>query len=67
MLTLQHGFDRPQNEISTDRLSVNTIGSYGISTNLTGNLELGFTQTRDLQRDIVTRGIRVELRGQFTF
>ena len=65
--TLQAGIDRPQFPISEDRLSLNGQGSYGFSSNVTGHVDLGFGQTRDLQRDIVTRTVRVELRAQFTF
>jgi hypothetical protein len=53
--------------IGEDRLDVKTDGSYGFSNNVTGNMTLGFSQTRDLLRDITRRNIRVELRGQFTF
>ena len=65
--TRQQGFDRPFNPVSEDRLNVNGRGSYGFSTNVTGNAELGFSQTRNKQTDIVRRNIRVELRAQFTF
>ncbi|MEK7824764.1 MAG: cell surface protein SprA [Candidatus Eisenbacteria bacterium] len=65
--TRQAGIDRPFNPVAEDRLNVNARGSYGFSTNVTGNAELGFSQNRDLQRDIVRRSIRIELRAQFTF
>jgi hypothetical protein len=65
--TRQQGFDRPFNPVAEDRLSVNGRGAYGFSDNVTGNVELGFSQNRDLQRDIVSRSIRVELRAQFGF
>jgi hypothetical protein len=65
--TRQAGVDRPFNPVHEDRLNVNARGSYGFSTNVTGNAELGFSQTRDLQRDIIRRSVRVELRAQFTF
>jgi hypothetical protein len=65
--TRQAGIDRPINPISEDRLSVNATGSYGFSNNVTGNAELGFSQNRDLQRDIISRSIRIELRAQLTF
>jgi hypothetical protein len=65
--TRQAGLDRPFNQASEDRLNVNARGSYGFSTNVTGNAELGFSQQRNLQTDIVTRSVRVELRAQFTF
>ena len=65
--TLRGGSSTPLFPVKEDRLSVNANGSYGFSTNVTGNVALGFGQTRDLQRDIVRRNVRVELRGQFTF
>jgi hypothetical protein len=65
--TRQAGNDRPYNPVSEDRFNVNARGSYGFSTNVTGNAELGFSQNRDLQRDIIRRSIRIELRAQFTF
>ena len=58
------GTRNPQAE---DRLSVQATGSYGFSTNVTGTGTLGFQQNRDLQKDIVRRSIRVELRGSFNF
>ncbi|OGF16991.1 MAG: cell surface protein SprA [Candidatus Eisenbacteria bacterium RBG_16_71_46] len=65
--TLRDNNSTPQFPVKEDRLSLNANGSYGFSSNVTGNVALGFGQTRDLQRDIVRRNIRVELRGQFTF
>ncbi len=65
--TRQAGLDRPFNPVSEDRLNVNARGSYGFSTNVTGNAELGFSQTNNKQTDIVRRSVRVELRAQFTF
>jgi hypothetical protein len=65
--TRQVGISRPFNPVSEDRLNVNAHGAYGFSNNVTGNAELGFSQNRDLQRDIVRRSIRIELRAQFTF
>ena len=56
-----------RNPSSEDRLSVQGNGSYGFSTNVTGTATLGFQQNRDLQRDIIRRSIRIELRGSFTF
>jgi hypothetical protein len=56
-----------RNPVKEDRISLNASGSYGFSTNVTGNVALGFGQNRDLQRDIVRRNIRVELRASFTF
>ena len=58
------GVRNPTNE---DRLSVQGNGSYGFSTNVTGTATLGFQQNRDLQRDIIRRSVRIELRGSFTF
>lgn len=57
----------PRNPVNRDRLSVNATGSYGFSNNVTGNVSLGFGQERDLERDIITRNVRVELRAAFTF
>jgi hypothetical protein len=57
----------PQYPVENDRLSVSTGGSYGFSDNVTGSVDLGFGQTRDLQLDIVRRNVRVEVRAQFTF
>jgi hypothetical protein len=65
--TRQEGLERPFNPVSEDRLNVNARGSYGFSTNVTGNAEVGFSQTRDLQTQIVRRSVRLELRAQFTF
>ncbi len=56
-----------QSPFLDDRLAVNGTGSYGFSTNVTGNLLLGFGQDRDLQRDIIHRNVLVELRASFTF
>jgi hypothetical protein len=50
-----------------DRLSVNAQGGYSFSSNVTGNLELGFGQNRNLLLKTVNRSVRVELRAQFTF
>jgi motility/secretion related protein SprA len=65
--TRQAGIDRPFNPVNEDRLNVNARGSYGFSTNVTGNAELGYSQNRYLQQGNVRRSIRVELRAQFTF
>ena len=65
--TRQQGFGRPLNPSFDDRLNVNARGSYGFSNNVTGNAELGFSQLRNLETDIVRRSIRMELRAQFTF
>jgi hypothetical protein len=56
-----------RNPNDTDRLSVNGTGQYGFSSNVTGNLVLGFFQDRDNQRDIIRRQLRIELRGSFNF
>ncbi|MBI5711756.1 MAG: cell surface protein SprA [Candidatus Eisenbacteria bacterium] len=53
--------------VREDRLSLNGTGSYGFSTNVTGNLSLGYGQSNDRQRSIKRRNVRVELRAQFTF
>jgi len=50
-----------------DRLSVNAQGGYSFSNNVTGNLEVGFGQNRDLVRQLINRSLRLELRAQFTF
>jgi len=65
--TVQEGFDLPQNQVENDQLAVNGKAGYSFSTNVNGNVELGFLQDRKLQTDIITRSIRVELRAQFTF
>jgi len=49
------------------RLSLNGTGSYSFSTNVTGNLSLGYGETNDRQRKSQRRNVRVELRAQFTF
>ena len=56
-----------QSPFLDDRLAVNGTGSYGFSSNVTGNVTLGFGQDRDLQRDIIRRNVLVELRASFTF
>lgn len=53
--------------IDETRLSVNGTGSYGFSSNVTGNLALGFSENRDNKKDIIRRSVRIELRAQFTF
>ncbi len=53
--------------IDETRLSVNGTGSYGFSSNVTGNLVLGFSENRDNKKDIIRRSVRIELRAQFTF
>jgi hypothetical protein len=57
----------PSQPQDKDRLSVNAQGGYSFSQNVTGNLELGFGQNRDLTNGTVNRSVRVELRAQFTF
>jgi hypothetical protein len=46
---------------------VNGTGSYAFSTNVTGNVSLGYGQNQDRQRGIKRRNVRIELRAQFTF
>jgi hypothetical protein len=46
---------KPQFPANTDRLSINGTGSYSFSSNITGNVSLGFGQTRDLELEIVQR------------
>jgi ABC-type transport system involved in cytochrome bd biosynthesis fused ATPase/permease subunit len=65
--TKQAGVEGIQNQVSRDRISVNAQGGYSFSNNLTGNLEFGFGQNRNLVIGQVTRSLRVELRAQFTF
>ncbi|HET9328131.1 MAG TPA: cell surface protein SprA, partial [Candidatus Eisenbacteria bacterium] len=65
--TKQDGQVGVQNQVSRDRVSINAQGGYSFSNNLTGNLELGFGQNRNLVIGQVTRSVRVELRAQFTF
>jgi hypothetical protein len=65
--TIQQFYGVAQNQTRRDRLSVNAQGGYSFSTNVTGNLEFGFGQNRDLVRDIISRTLRIEVRGQFTF
>ena len=50
-----------------DRLSLNGTGSYSFSTNVTGNLSLGYGQNNDRQKKFKRKNVRVELRAQFTF
>jgi hypothetical protein len=54
------------NPVDRTRLSVNTTGTYGFSTNVTGDLALGFSHFRETN-GIIRRSVRVELRGQFRF
>jgi hypothetical protein len=60
------GFDQLSNPIDRTRLSVNGTGSYGFSSNVTGDLSLGFSHIRETT-GIIRRSIRVEMRGQFRF
>jgi hypothetical protein len=52
---------------SESRLSLNGTGSYSFSTNVTGNLALGYGENNDRQRNFKRKNVRVELRAQFTF
>jgi hypothetical protein len=45
---------------------MNGTGTYGFSTNVTGDLALGFSHFRE-SNGIIRRSVRVELRGQFRF
>ena len=54
------------NPVDRTRISVNGTGSYGFSSNVTGDLALGFSHFRETN-GIYRRSIRVELRGQFRF
>ena len=53
--------------IQEDRLSLNGTGSYSFSTNVTGNVSLGYGQNNDRQKKFKRKNLRVELRAQFTF
>ena len=55
------------NPVNSYRLSVSGNGSYGFSTNVTGNLSLGYGQNGNLILKTVNRNVRVEARAQFTF
>ena len=61
------GTGRIQGRTETDRLSINTSGSYGFSSNVTGNLDFGFLQDRNIETTITNRSVRIEARAQFTF
>jgi hypothetical protein len=61
------GTGRIQGRTETDRLSINTTGSYGFSSNVTGNLDFGFLQDRNIETTITNRSVRIEARAQFTF
>ncbi len=65
--TRQLSTNQVQLPVNRDRLSINGSGSYSFSNNVTGNLGIGFGQNRDIERDIVSRNIRLELRAAFTF
>ncbi len=52
---------------SESRLSLNGTGSYSFSTNVTGNLALGYGENNDRQKGFKRKNVRVELRAQFTF
>ncbi len=54
------------NPVDRTRLSVNTTGSMGFSTNVTADLALGFSHFRETN-GIIRRSIRMELRGQYRF
>ena len=54
------------NPVDRTRLSANGTASYGFSTNVTGDLALGFSHFRETN-GIIRRSVRVELRGQFRF
>ena len=53
--------------IREDRLSLNGTGSYSFSTNVTGNVSLGYGQNNDREKKFKRKNLRVELRAQFTF
>ena len=58
--------DNLANPIDRTRMSVNGTGSYGFSSNVTGDLTLGFSHFRETN-GIVRRSIHIDLRGQFRF
>ncbi len=58
---------KPSNPQLRDRLSVNGRGSYSFSNNVTGNVSLGFGQTRNVLQKSVNRNVRVEVSASFTF
>jgi hypothetical protein len=60
---VQNGIVR--NPVRRDRLSLNATGTYGFSSNVSGNAILGFSQDRDQLRAIVNRSLRVELSARF--
>jgi len=60
------GESKLANPIDRTRFSVNGTGSYGFSTNVTGDLSMGFSHFRETN-GIIRRSLRVELRGQFRF
>ena len=57
----------PINPRNEDRLNLNSTGSYDFSTNVRGTATLGFSQIRYLERDAISRSIRVEVQGRFSF
>ena len=67
ILDASSGATGVQSEFLDDRLNVNGTGSYGFSTNVTGNALVGFGQDRDLKLGTYRRNIVVELRASFTF
>jgi hypothetical protein len=54
------------NPIDRTRLSVNGTASYGFSSNVTGDLALGFSHFHETT-GIIRRSVQVQLRGQFRF
>ncbi len=54
------------NPIDRTRLSINGTGSYGFSSNVTGDLSLGFSHFHETT-GIIRRSVQVQLRGQFRF
>jgi hypothetical protein len=64
---LLDGRMQPSNQSSRDRLSVNANGSYGFSSNVSGNAVLGFSQDQDKIRKLINRSVRVELSARFSF
>ncbi len=57
----------PQVSEKTDDLSVTSTATYSFSTNLSGSLNFGFTQNRDLQIGVTRRGLTMGLTASFRF
>jgi hypothetical protein len=60
---LQNNIER--NPVRRDRLSLNATGTYGFSSNVSGNAILGFSQDRNQLQGLVNRSVRIELSARF--